>query len=349
MTRAIARVTLLLKKNLRRIARRRQPGALILLYHRVAELSRDPFRLAVTPAHFAEHLDVLARRHRVISLENMLSCLDNGTLPPRAVVLTFDDGYQDIAQHAQPELAKHGMQATVFVTTGYVENREEPWWDQLEQLCFYPGSLPSELKMRFPEGEYLWQDSDPPGGRGDRPPADWNWYQSVDDDPRQVLFRGLYDHLKLSAPGRREAIMDRLFQWAGMQRTTRSSHRILSRDEIARLDSEGVVQIGAHTVTHPMLSVLSTPEQRTEIVGSKLYLQETVGHAVNTFAYPYGARPGNGTQTRDILVQGGFVGACSGQGGRTTRETDRLSLPRNEVWDCDGDAFERLLEDWWLR
>jgi peptidoglycan/xylan/chitin deacetylase (PgdA/CDA1 family) len=192
----IARGVHFLSRGLRRILRTPKSGALILLYHRVAQLSRDPFHLAVTPSHFAEHLDVLARGYAVISLEAILSHLDEGNISPRSVAITFDDGYSDILANAQPELAKHGMTATLFATTNYVMNQREPWWDELERLCFFPGELPRSLKIHFPQGEYSWQGTGSPPEISEHFSAnqstDWDIYRELQLTPRQSLFRGLY-------------------------------------------------------------------------------------------------------------------------------------------------------------
>lgn len=102
-------------------------GLRVLLYHRVSD-DDDP--LAVTPARFREQMDVLAASgYRVVDLLEALWLLDNDTLPPRTVGLTFDDGFTDVRDEALPVLAAHGFRATVFVTTGVSDGRRTfPWY-----------------------------------------------------------------------------------------------------------------------------------------------------------------------------------------------------------------------------
>ena len=110
------------------IARLRAPDPLILLYHRVTRLANDRWSIAVTPAHFAEHMDVLRRRATVLPL----SVLDAPARPnARAakVVVTFDDGYADNLHEALPVLQRFDIPATVFVSTDAVVQSREFWWD----------------------------------------------------------------------------------------------------------------------------------------------------------------------------------------------------------------------------
>src|SRR5213082_2011257 len=77
------------------------PGGLVLMYHRIAELPLDPFALAVTPRHFAEHLEMLRKYSRPTSLAEMARSLKDNKRPHRAVAVTFDDGYADNLYNAK--------------------------------------------------------------------------------------------------------------------------------------------------------------------------------------------------------------------------------------------------------
>ncbi|HSB13722.1 MAG TPA: glycosyltransferase [Bryobacteraceae bacterium] len=123
------------------------PKALILLYHRVAEVQPDPWSLCVTPQHFAEHLDVLSSRWNVLRLRDLVRALQDGALPDRSIAITFDDGYADNLHNAKPILERYGKPATTFVSSGYVGNKREFWWDELERIVRRDGSLNLDLYL----------------------------------------------------------------------------------------------------------------------------------------------------------------------------------------------------------
>src|SRR6266571_3108384 len=96
-----------------------EPRAAILLYHRVASLSSDRWRMAVSAARFAEQLDVIATRFAPLPLNELASAILAEDVPHGAVALTFDDGYRDVLLAAKPQLERRGIPATVFVISGY--------------------------------------------------------------------------------------------------------------------------------------------------------------------------------------------------------------------------------------
>src|SRR5919112_5794021 len=119
------------------------PGLRVLLYHRVAA-DEDPLSLA--PVRFREQMRHLAAEgYTVVDLMTAVAMLDAGEVPPRALGLTFDDGFTDVRDEALPVLAEHGFRATVFVTTGVTDGRLRfPWyagpqppvlgWDEIAAL-----------------------------------------------------------------------------------------------------------------------------------------------------------------------------------------------------------------------
>ena len=118
-------------------------GGLVLIYHRVADLAFDPQQLAVTPEHFADHLDVINEYGAPMPLATLVESAQRGELPRRAVAVTFDDGYADNLLNAVPRLARARVPATVFVSTGAVASGREFWWDELERLLLADGASAS--------------------------------------------------------------------------------------------------------------------------------------------------------------------------------------------------------------
>jgi peptidoglycan/xylan/chitin deacetylase (PgdA/CDA1 family) len=109
-----------------RLRPRPRPGLRILFYHRVAD-DRDP--LAVPPRAFAAHMEVLrAEGYRAVDVVEAVERLAAGEPADGVVALCFDDGYRDIAEHALPELERHGFRASVFVATGVVDGSARFSW-----------------------------------------------------------------------------------------------------------------------------------------------------------------------------------------------------------------------------
>jgi peptidoglycan/xylan/chitin deacetylase (PgdA/CDA1 family) len=112
--------------------------AAILMYHRVAEVARDPFELCTPPEAFRAQLAHVASRYAPMALDELARAAGEGALPDRAVAVTLDDGYLDNLTTASPILLEHEIPATFFVTS---HETSEYWWDALAR------SLP-EREMR---------------------------------------------------------------------------------------------------------------------------------------------------------------------------------------------------------
>jgi peptidoglycan/xylan/chitin deacetylase (PgdA/CDA1 family) len=118
-------------RALRRLSERRP---LILLYHRVAELPEDRWQLAVSPAAFERQLRFLRSVFRPVPLSVLVRALEEGAETRGMVAITFDDGYADNLLNAKPLLEKHGVPATVFVSSDAVREEREFWWDDLQRI-----------------------------------------------------------------------------------------------------------------------------------------------------------------------------------------------------------------------
>ncbi len=330
-----------------RLKRRLSRRALVLLYHRIAEAGADPWQLAVTPRHFAEHLQVLRQLGRPTSLQDLSGGLHKGRVPRRAIVVTFDDGYADNFFNAKPLLEAHDVPATVFVTTGYSRTDREFWWDELERLFLQPGVLPGALRLDVNGQGHDWRldaatDYDEALYRTH---LGWRAWQEETPTPRHALYRSLWQMMHPLSDGERQAIRKALLAWAGASAAARPTHRAMTPEEIIELAQGGLIEVGCHTVTHPQLSALGAAAQRDEITRSKAELETILGRLVKSFAYPYG-RECDYTRETVALVRGaGFDCACSTSAAPVMRGADPFQLPRVQVQDMNGEAFARLLSE----
>jgi peptidoglycan/xylan/chitin deacetylase (PgdA/CDA1 family) len=331
---------------MKRITKRFDPGVVILLYHRVADVATDPWQLCVTPRHFAEHLEVLRKRFTIVSLQELAVSLTNGKLPRRAVVITFDDGYADNLFNAKPILQKYDASATIFVATGYLGH--EYWWDELDQLFLQPGRLPETLRLNIKGDFHEWQL----GGAAHytdtafQEHRRWNASDNTDPNPRHFIYRSLWQLMHPLRENERQKVRDELISWSGRDPTPRSTHRSLSRDELLLLAQGGLVEIGCHTVTHPALSTLAPTSQEEEIRQSKACLEEVLGRSVASFAYPYGRSCDYTQRTVSLVREAGFNCACSTAATPVRSHADRFQLPRFQVVDCNGEELCKQLKSW---
>lgn len=326
---------------------RSRQRAIILLYHRVAESRSDPWALNVSPHYFAEHLEILQQRARPVRLQQLAQGLVSGGLTNRSVVITFDDGYADNLHAAKPLLERYGIPATVFLTTGYLGHEREFWWDRLERVLLEPGTLPESLRLSINGGTYRWELGETAHYSEDVARRHRSW-KAGEGAPtaRHSLYVSLWELLSSLAEGERWHVLDEIMAWGSAESASRSGHRPLSPEEAVDLAQGELIEVGAHTVTHPALSKLSTASQRAEILESKIRLQETLNLPVTSFSYPYGNRS---AETVAIVREAGFACACSNVAGVVGRSTDLFQLPRIPVQDWDGDRFAKWLSRWfWL-
>lgn len=335
--------------RLKRVIRRRLPALLpgtpILLYHRVAEVTADPWAMCVTPSHFAEHLEVLRKHTRPIPLQHFASGAQQP--PASAVAVTFDDGYVDNLLHATPLLERYEVPATAFVTTGRLDQDAEYWWDELERVLLQPGRLPRSLHLVVAGRAYAWDLGEAGSYTADqaRRYSPWKAWEEA-PTMRHTLYRQLYDVLNPLDQVGQAGAMGELRAWAGLERAARPTYRSLSTEEVRSLDRSNLIEIGAHTVTHPNLASLTLQAQAREIQQSKARLEVILEHPVGGFAYTFGRQCDYTEQTVARVRTSGFSYACSNFSGLVTPATDRYQLPRMQVHDWDGVAFAWHLNRW---
>jgi peptidoglycan/xylan/chitin deacetylase (PgdA/CDA1 family) len=309
-----------LRRRAFRLATGLTPRAVILLYHRIAEPMTDPHSLCVSADHFAQQLKVLRRQYHVVSLQDLRRCLETGCLGRRSVVLTFDDGYVDNLTNARPLLDQYELPATFFIPTGFLGRTRMFWWDELALLAFH-SPLPDCLVVTDHEGEHRW----------DVGPASL--------ERRQQLHDELYWLLQALDEEAREAALMQLRAQLLATEVADPGSRCMGEAELRELSRGELLEVGAHSVTHPVLSELTPEAQQREIQESQRVLQEILGRPVTSFSYPYGGEHQVGPLAPQLARDSGFRVACSGVPQPVFRRADPYLLPRFVVKDWNGDEF----------
>ncbi|MBD2778162.1 polysaccharide deacetylase family protein [Iningainema tapete] len=333
-----------LRRFARNIRGRLAPGGLILMYHRVIKAESDPWSICVSPKHFAEQMFVLRSWGNVIPLKQFNQTVRQGKVPYGKVAITFDDGYTDNLYNAKPILERYEISATMFLTSGYMEQKRELWWDELERLLLTPVSLPSILSLEIGGKVHHWELGLAAHYSEEQRKQDCAWKASVAEPPtkRHALLIELYQLLKQESREMRQQVMDELLTWADCVPQLSARHRLMNKEEVSIVAKSELIEIGAHSVSHPFLSFLPIDKQWQEIRDCKTPLEEIVAQPVESFAYPHG---NYSNQTAALVQQAGFTSACTTE-PRSVRKSNCFELPRIQVEDWDGEEFAKQLSKW---
>lgn len=303
------------------------------MYHRIADEPVDNWSLAVSSAHFEEHLSVLRRTRYPLPLAEFVRKLIDGTLPPNAVAVTFDDGYLDNLVAGKPLLAAADVPATVFLATGYLGRPGEIWSDELAKLILF-GTGHQSIELVFREKAISFK-------LGTKSPVRENGtLRAARLKRRQATLIEIWEVLRRLEDDERKAPMAELRSKIEVRNYRASPGRAMTSEEVLTLIKDGLVTIGAHTVTHPVLPALEAEACYREIKESKLACEALIGAPVQSFAYPYGRFD---DKSRSAVKTAGFTFACSTRYGPAFATSDTFALPRIHVSNIHGDAFEMLL------
>jgi hypothetical protein len=226
-----------------------------------------------------------------------------------------------------------------------VGQEREFWWDELERLLLGPGDLPACVHLSANGQTRQWQVGDAARFGDAEYQAQRSWNGDCEPGPRQRFFLDVFLWLRnFPEPLRRQA----LGQLAALTGKTapRWTHLPLTLQELHRLEEGGMVEIGAHTITHPVLAAHPPAVQREEIAQGKRHLEEALGHPIRSFSYPFGTRADYTAESVSAVRGEAFTCGCSNYPGIVRRGCHLFELPRFVVRDWDGEDFARRLEGW---
>ncbi|PLW81513.1 polysaccharide deacetylase [Kineobactrum sediminis] len=275
----------------------------ILIYHQVLD-APDPMRPTEPTADIFEwQMALLARHCNPMPLADAVQHLREGSLPANTVCVTFDDGYVNNLTVAQPILEKYQIPATVYVATAFSRG-ENMWNDRVIHLFSDPARETLQLE--------------------DRVISLGSWEQ------RRSAAQQMLNELKYLPVEQRLDRVATLYQTSGVEE---QAPLMMNPGQIRALSERGV-EIGAHTVNHPILKELDADAQRREIDQSKADLESWVGQELKHFAYP------NGIEGRDLdgstvqhVQQAGFDTAVVTTKGTSDKSTSPFLLRRFTPWD----------------
>jgi peptidoglycan/xylan/chitin deacetylase (PgdA/CDA1 family) len=289
-------------------------GAL-LVFHRVVPVGEkkdfNPNReMSIEATYFEAVIRLLHDlEFEIVNLSEARRRLLGAGSARRFACLTFDDGFADNYQHAFPICRRLGVPMVVYLCTGLINRESVNWGPGLE------AGLETTRHARF---EFA-------GSR--------NEFQCVDARGKQRAFRAIGNLFRSAPPARQHALADTLSDALGVDIRAIGDANTLTWESISDMHASGLVEFGAHSVSHPNLKTLGEDAARTEIEDSRCEISHRLGTPVEHFAYPYGGRNAAGKREFALCKQIGFKTAVTTLHGLVQpQHRDHLhSLPRITV------------------
>lgn len=284
----------------------------ILIFHRVLTEPDPLFPGEVDRVRFDELLRWVGAWFNVLPLDEAIGRLKKGSLPARTAAITFDDGYADNWLNAVPILSKHGLHASFFIATGFLDGGR----------MFNDTLIESVRGAQVAELDLSWL------GLG---------VQALTTvEQKRAVLAALIPAIKHMPAAERSAAVARV---AADSAATLPDGLMLSTDQLRSLRAAGM-GVGAHTVSHPILAKLDPAEALREIADSREVLEGVLGERIGLFAYP------NGKLGQDYLPEHvgmvrklGFDAAVSTNWGASSKASDVFQLQRFTPWDSGGNRF----------
>jgi peptidoglycan/xylan/chitin deacetylase (PgdA/CDA1 family) len=288
----------------------------IMIFHRVVAEADPLLPGEPSAAQFEALLTHIKGRFSVLPLADGVRRLYDGTLPAGAMAITFDDGYADNLAVAAPILRRQGVPATVFIATGY-----------LDGACMFNDVVIEAIRATARRELDL-----APIGLGTFPLA------STTD--RQRAIDGILGAIKYLPAGERAGRAEAILR---ASEVAAPAGLMMRRDSVRSLADYGV-DVGAHTVTHPILAKLPAADAWREVLESRQDLQQTLRRPVDLFAYPNGS-PGDDYNAEHVRMvrEAGYAAAVTTAWGAARRSSDVLQLPRFTPWTRQPMKFDLLM------
>lgn len=290
----------------------------VLGYHRIADPGSPGFRgfagnASATPDEFASQIAWIASRMTPITAADLLAAAGGAALPPRPVLVTFDDGYRDNLTVAAPILAEHGILPVIFLATDHIGVDTPFWWDRAAAVFAAAGPGEADLPLL---GPVAWDDPAVAARR---------WITAAKEVPDPVMRRALADLV------------------ARLDGAAVAGPEHLSWEEVALLADRGVT-FGAHTRRHAILPALADDDARAEITGSVQAVAAAIGAPPTAFAYPNGRAVDVDDRIVAFARDAGIAMAFTlVPGPARVSEVRRDPMRIRRVYVHHGDALDRFV------
>ncbi|HUQ70068.1 MAG TPA: polysaccharide deacetylase family protein [Planctomycetaceae bacterium] len=298
-------------------------GVLILNYHRIGDSAHsdlDRGLWSATVDDFDRQVREVTRQFDVIGLDDLEEVFQRRK--GRHVLITFDDGYLDNYTEAFPILKSHNAKATFFLTTGFLDVPRVPWWDEIAWMVHHSprAALPANRWTGAPVA-----------------------LQEPHSDRAIVELLRTYKRL---LGDQTEDYVEDLSRLLGTGRCPRQiAHELWMTWPMIREMRQAGMDIGGHTVNHPILANLPPEQQDDEIRECRRRIVAELREPISAFSYPVGGKTSFDEHTRTALERHDFRWGFTYLGGHVRfGKHDRFSLPRSAVeTDVNETLFQGVL------
>ncbi len=299
-------------------ARNSKKSITILAYHKITD-TNEGLSLSTSIATFKKQLQYIVRHYKIVSLKQAIGFLrSRALLPGKMAVITFDDGTKDIFLNAFPFLKESKIPATIFLTIDPIEKHKLLWFDFIPIVIKNSRRKTLDLQ-EFGMGKYLINS------REEKELATERIVKSakkMNKELREKLCESLQNKLSISDEELKGAADEEILTW----------------EEIRQMRDAGI-EIGAHTMSHTILTNLPLEEARLEICESKRIIEDKLRERVELFAYPNGSSSDFNDNIIRILKENNFQGACTLMNGNSNDDVfalHRVNIHERTVTDSKG-------------
>ena len=287
----------------------------VLTFHGVRDHSA-PSRildenLHITQTMFRAVCEHLAANYRVVPLaEISTACVERRPMPAGTVAITFDDGYESNYKLAYPVLKELGLPATIFATTGFLDGTHKLWFNRLELAVDMTKCGLLELEIGGKSYSFSLN------GKQSRAAALESLLAAVKMQPQAVvpeLLDGILAAMEVEPFGYERYPVPLL---------------PMSWDQAREMRDSGLIDIGGHTHSHPILGRCTCEKAREEIFLSKERMIKELGAAPTQFAYTNGKLDDYNVRTKELLREAGYQAAYTMLPGFINPGDDAFALPR---------------------
>ena len=248
---------------------------MVLAYHRVIDVNKpsdfqyDMDLVSASIKQFDYQMSYISRYLDPISENDLISHLYSGTaLPRRSILVTFDDGFDDNYYNAYPILKKYSVPATMFISTQYIDGHKPIWFDWLASL-FMAGNV-TVIEIPALSARYI---------RGHHDENRRHFHDLI------IKLRAIDNTIRLKII----AELEKNYTESMLHINSGNSH-FMSWDQVVEMSNSSIIDIGSHTVTHPILSRLTSQEIDYEVSESKTIIEQKINKTVNSLSYPTGMK-----------------------------------------------------------